>query len=144
MARKRITYVRKPWETTKPGTDKKEPYAALYVTMLVSNAWVNLSDEAKALYVVLKSQLKDTRNRELQGEDGEKPRFYFNRSKAERLGYTNPNKVKRCIDELIDQGFIKLEQSGWNTRTKSIYSFSDEWQKKELKPKKVMPKRKNS
>ena len=31
------------------------------------------------------------------------------------------------IDTLIELGFIKLVQSGWNTRTVNIYGLSGKW-----------------
>ncbi|WP_236575988.1 hypothetical protein, partial [Paenibacillus sp. USDA918EY] len=33
----------------------------------------------------------------------------------------------KSLDQLNDLGFIKVVQSGWTTRTATIYGFSDMW-----------------
>lgn len=115
-------YKRKSFETRIVGkpADTHEKYVGLCLTMLMSDAYANLSDGAKNLYVYMRLQY-DGKN-----EDG----FCFNRGlwfKTYKL-YKNPNSFYKHREELINQGFIRIKESGRNTRTKSIYAFSDEWQ----------------
>ena len=124
MSRKKnqFEYVRKPFETRIPGkpSETHEKYCGLCITMLMSDAWANLSGTAQNLYIFMRLQY-----------DGSSLEFSFNRAlwlKTYKL-FTSPNAFYKYRDELITQGFIKVLESGKNTRTKAIYQFSDEWQK---------------
>ena len=117
-----------PFETRRPGlsSESNEPYAAIYASMLGSVAFLNLSHGAQALYVFMKLQYKNKQN----GAAGLQPdQFYFNQAMYEKYGFTNPTQFQKYKKELIQQGFIKVDECGRTTRTKNIYSFSDEWQK---------------
>ena len=133
-SRRKGVYERQSFETKKPGksNESNEPYSALYVTMLTSGAWRNLSHGARSLYTYMKLQYMSKTNR----SSGLQPdQFYFNRAMYEGFGFTNRNQFIKWRDELVNQGFITVVECGRITRTKSIYQFSDAWQTIQLTPK---------
>ena len=58
--------------------------------------------------------------------------FTFNKAKWQKDGlyglYSNSGQFYRDIKALIEHGFIDCVQSGYSTRTKSLYKFSTRWQ----------------
>ena len=91
-----------------------------------SEAWGQLSNNARVLYLYMKMQLFGGKRDGLP--EGQ---FYFNRStytKTYRL-YSNQNQFYKDRDLLIAYGFIDMIESGKNTRTKAVYQFSDRWQR---------------
>lgn len=118
-------YERKSYETKKPGTNSGEPFAAIYSSMLGSEAWGQLTNNARVLYIYMKMQLFGGKRDGL--EEGQ---FYFNRSTYTKTYslYSNPNQFYKDRDLLVKYGFIEIVESGKNTRTKAIYCFSDKWQ----------------
>lgn len=122
----RDLYERKAYETRKPGVQTGEPFAAIYSSMMGSEAWGQLSNNARVLYLYMKMQLFGGKRDGLP--EGQ---FYFNRStytKTYRL-YSNQNQFYKDRDLLIAYGFIDMIESGKNTRTKAVYQFSDRWQR---------------
>ena len=122
------TYERQSFETKKPGKQTGEPFAAIYSSMLGSDAWGQLSNNARVLYLYMKMQLFGGKRDGLP--EGQ---FYFNRGtymKTYNL-YKNPNQFVKDRDLLIYWGFIDCIEHGKTTRTKNIYQFSDRWQKVE-------------
>ena len=120
------TYERQSFETKKPGKQTGEPFAAIYSSMLRSDAWEQLSNNARVLYLYMKMQLFGGKRDGLP--EGQ---FYFNRStytKTYNL-YRNQNQFYKDRDLLIAYGFIDIIESGKNTRTKAVYQFSDRWQR---------------
>lgn len=119
---KRRQYVPKAWESV--GGNRLS--ANIYVSMMQSNAWMKLSKNARLLYLYMKAQYYGARNLP------ERPNtdFVFNWalvSKTYKL-YTNYQRFENDRNMLIEYGFIELIENGKNTRTKSIYRFSDKWQ----------------
>lgn len=118
---KKTEYLRRQFETRIPGkpSETHEKYCGICLTMLVSDAWFNLSGEAKNLYLFMRLQY-----------DGIKEEFCFNRSLwAEKYKlFASPNAYYKYRDELVQQGFIEIKESGKNTRTKAVYKFSSQWQ----------------
>lgn len=100
--------------------------ANLYASMLQSEAYMDLSKNAMVLYQYMKLQYYGAKG--LPGHASTD--FVFNKAlytKTYQL-YTNPNQFRKDRDSLIEHGFIEYVECGKNTRTKSIYRFSDRWQ----------------
>lgn len=132
MGRQQKTqYIRKSYESQKAGIEnknKKEPFASLYVTMLTSEAWRNLSLGARNLYTYMKLEATGTDpEKKFQKENLKPEQFYFNRAVCKKYGFSNPNQFGKWRDELVEHGFIDLVECGRWTRTKSIYALSDRW-----------------
>lgn len=121
-------YLRKSFETMRPGksSESNEPYAALYVTMLTSEAWQNLTHGARSLYTYMKLQYRSKQN---QAAGLAPEQFYFNRAMYKKLGFTNPSQFTKWRNELVDGGFITVYDHGRNM-SKAVYEFSDRWQRK--------------
>lgn len=121
MARRK-QYIPKAWESV--GGNRLS--ANIYVSMMQSNAWMQLSKNARLLYLYMKAQYYGAKNIKEHPETD----FVFNwalASKTYKL-YSNYARFKSDRDMLIKYGFIELVENGKNTRTKSIYRFSDKWQ----------------
>lgn len=118
-------YKRKSYETRKPGEPTGEPYAAIYASMIGSQAWEALTNNAKVLYLYMKLQLFGNKKDHLP--EGQ---FYFNRATYSKTYNLYKNQTQFYVDKdlLIKYGFIDEIENGKTTRTKSIYQFSDRWQ----------------
>ena len=125
-------------ETYKDGNGKvrKDSSANLFESMLTSEAFQSLTSRQKVLYVYCKSQYYGKRKpgrdypdiKELQGDD----MFYFNLRLAITYGLYPESSSSNFYSDmgvLIDRGFIERVVSGAAHRSKSIYRFSDGWQK---------------
>lgn len=123
-------YKRKSFETRIPGlaSETKEPYAGIAYTLFMSDAWRSLSAGAINLYLAMRYEYKG----------GDELTFNFNRGKwlnNPKFGKNNyklfksPNDFYKSRDELVRLGFIEVVESGRNTRTKAVYTFSDKWQR---------------
>ncbi len=124
MSRKRKLYEKKGFESDGKPSDTS---ANLYMSMLVSPAWKNLSAQQKVLYLYCKGQFYGEKTK--PGGNGEC--FTMNKSKWCTLyGLYDSNNGKgfrRDMEQLIEKGFITCVECGAATRTKSIYRFSDKW-----------------
>lgn len=118
-------YERKAYETKKPGVPTGEPFAAIYSSMIGSDAWENLTNNARVLYLYMKLQLFGNRKANLP--EGQ---FYFNRNLYTKVYNLYKNQTQFYLDKdlLVKYGFIDEIENGKTTRTKSIYQFSDRWQ----------------
>lgn len=119
---RRKPYIPKAWESR----NGSRLSANIYITMMQSNAWMQLSKNARLLYLYMKAQYYGAKNL----HDRPATDFVFNWalvSKTYKL-YTNYQRFENDRDMLIKYGFIDLVENGKNTRTKSIYRFSDRWQ----------------
>ncbi len=100
--------------------------ANIYISMLESTAWKQLSKNSRLLYVYMKAQYYGAKNiPEHPATD-----FVFNWGLASQTYglYTNKTQFAKDKSELIKYGFIECVENGKCTRTKSIYRFSDKWQ----------------
>lgn len=119
---RRKQYIPRAWESVKGSKTS----ANIYVSMINSTAWMMLSKNARLLYVYMKAQYYGAKNLPEHPETD----FVFNWalvSKTYKL-YKNHARFEKDRDMLIKYGFIELIENGKNTRTKSIYRFSDKWQ----------------
>ena len=124
MARKK-PYEPKPYESMK--TDRRETFANVYHSMLISPAFMDLSPRAKTLYLYCKAQTyqkaKDERN--LRNDE-----FTMNQGKWKDKYhlYTNANSFYADMNSLISHGFVDCVECGAIARKKSIYRLSVRWQ----------------
>lgn len=123
--RKKNTYIPKSFESTgKPGDTSSN----IYVSMLLSPAWLDLTPKQIQLYLVCKAQ----RYAEKKKPNEDDLCFTMNRSKwthmygLYRKG-SNEQGFYRDMEALINHGFIACVECGATTREKSIYRFSDKW-----------------
>lgn len=145
---KQTRYVPQPYESERSvspkrkNNGKKEDRSAnIYYSMLMSNAWRKLTGNQKELYLFCKlQQFGESTNFEdhatqLEKDGNEKPnisdRFTMNKSKwcdlYKLYSEQNAKRFYKDINALIENGFIDKIQSGYNTKTKNIYKFSDRW-----------------
>ena len=113
------------FESSKGENDK---FAKIYASMLQSPAWKNLTKPQQILYVYMKLQFRS----ETREKVPDKPDicFYFNQTLWKKTYglYTNTTCFYKDRNALIQNGFIELEESGRNTRTRSVYRLSYKWQ----------------
>ena len=104
-----------------------DTFAAIYESMLVSPAWIDLTAQQHALYLACKAQYYAEKNH----PNGEIEMFTMNQCKwTDKYGLYKKSNGKGFygdMEALIDHGFIRCVQSGKNTRTKSVYAFSSMW-----------------
>lgn len=114
-----------------------EPFAALYRSLLLSDAFTSLSKGAKVLYIYCALHVHNSGRiapkndfpdiSQLQGDDV----FYMNRAlvcKRYRL-YTpsNGKSFYADVQELVEHGLIERISNGKEQKKKSIYKMSDHW-----------------
>ena len=143
MSRKRSKYMPKSFESQgekfiDPVTGKirADTSANVYQSMLLCAAFQDLTQRQRLLYIVAKSQYYGSRKPEHDFPDIEEykgeTKFYLNWDLVQRYGlYTETMHANfyKDVNALITHGFIKRIVSGAKKREKSVYSFSDEWQK---------------
>ena len=133
--KKKERYIPKAFESD---GNKSDVSANLYMSMLTSVAWKELSKGAKVLYLYCKAQYYAEKTKPLPKCEtlSEKEKalcFTMNVSKWKTLyGIYKDNGVqfKKDMDQLLKYGFVDLVECGKTTRTKSIYKFSDRWHSK--------------
>ena len=125
MARRK-RYQPKSFESTGVSSDTS---ANIYTSMLMSPAWRDLTAQQQRFYLYCKAQYYYEKKK-----PNEDP-LCFTMNRAKWCGlyglYTDSNHKSfyRDITALIEHGFITCKESGALTRTKSIYRFSDMWQR---------------
>ena len=125
MPSKNKKYVPKSFEAD--STMLGDTSANIYMSMLLSKAWQSLTSKQQILYIYCKAQYYAEKKKPQSNQEY----FTFNQSKWNSLYglYTLSNKrmFYRDMEQLILKGFIKCIESGKNTRTKSVYAFSNKW-----------------
>ena len=119
-------YTPKECESSKHGGADK--FAGIYMSMVDSQAWSELTANQRVLYVYFKLQIHD---KYLKSEYGDLA-FTFNRGKwRDKYGlYRDGNQqgFYRDRDALIEKGFVDCVKCGQRTKEKSVYRLSDRWQ----------------
>ena len=118
-------YVPKPYESSNP---KNDTFGAIYFSMLQSVAWKELKKGEQRLYLCMKQELHNSKNKPIKSD---LLCFSFNLSMYStkyNLGKNKRQFIKEK-DSLIEKGFITCEDGGANTHTNAIYRFSDQWQR---------------
>lgn len=99
-------YIRKSFETRITGRADltNEKIVGMCLTQLMSDAWHNLSGNAKNLYLFMRLQY-DGKNENC---------FYFNKGvyqKQYKL-YSNGTQFKKDLDQLCSNGFVRIVEKG--------------------------------
>ena len=125
-SRKHKPYQKKLFESTGASNDTS---ANIYMSMLLSPAWKDLTANQQRLYVYCKAQYYA----EKQKPNGDVLCFTMHQSKWCDLYnlYKRNNAASfiRDMTELIAHGFVSCVECGAISRSKSIYRFSSKWQK---------------
>ncbi len=125
-------YIPKRFESA--GTNK-DTSANIYESMLLSDAWKDLTDKARYVYLCCKAQYYGKRKPAKDFPEMEQFQsemcFYF--SKKDFVKYAictqgNEGRTYKHIDSLIQHGFIECISNGQAHKKKSIYKFSHKWQ----------------
>lgn len=130
---KRKRFVPKDIESAKGVGDTS---ANIYRSMLLHPACKDLTASQFRLYVYCKSELYGKNRHDLDGFPAyvrDDPAYFtFNKAKWQKDGlyglYSNSGQFYRDMAALIEHGLIDCIQSGYTTRTKSLYRFSTRWQ----------------
>ena len=127
MSRKRPEYIKKSFESVGASNDTS---ANIYMSMLVSPAFQDLTANQQRLYLFCKAQYYAEKRKPIEGNYQS---FTMNKSKwcglYKLYKAENYSGFQRDIEALISHGLIRCVECGEHTRTKSIYEFSDAWQK---------------
>lgn len=124
MSRYKKKYEKKSFESTGISSDTS---ANIYMSMLLSDAWKNLTANQQRLYLYCKAQYY---------AEKKKPRddplcFTMNKSKWSKLyglyDSSNGKGFIRDMTALIQFGFVSCVECGASSKTKSIYRFSAKW-----------------
>ena len=110
--------------------------ANIYRSMLLHPVCKDLTASQFRLYVYCKSELYGKNRHDLDRFPAyvrEDPAYFtFNKAKWQKDGlyglYSNSGQFYRDMAALIEHGLIDCIQSGYTTRTKSLYRFSTRWQ----------------
>lgn len=119
------------------GSLREDTFAQIYESVLRGGAFQSLAPRVQMLYVYTRMQEVGKRkpNRELKNTPVEElvkseDCFFFPLNVAAQ--YTNrynskPSSLYKDMRTLEKYGFIDIVVSGKNTRTKSVYRYSDRW-----------------
>ncbi len=100
-------------------------YTKVCNDMMESTAWNALDLRQRGLYLQLKAKYtQKVSNGNIISDNAEN--ISIPKSEATSL-YGNLKTFRKDMDKLIECGFIKMVQCGWNTRTVNIYGFSERW-----------------
>lgn len=122
MGKSKKLYKKKSFESMQNSDDTM---AMFFVSMRLSNAWQQLSQGARNVYIDMKLEYYRQKKKP-NNEDS--TCFYFNKYIWHDIyGYKNANLMSKYIGELIQYGFIKCVLDGSTTRQKNIYQYSDMW-----------------
>ena len=126
MRKKRAVYQKKPFESNGSTSDTS---SNIYMSMLTSPAFRDLSAQQARLYLFCKAQYYAEKKK----PNDDPLCFTMNKSKWSALyglyDGNNGHGFRRDMEALIEHGFIICVECGAITRTKSIYRFSSEWQR---------------
>lgn len=130
---KKKKFVPKDFESMKGIHDTS---ASIFRSMLLHQVCRDLTASQFRLYVYCKSELYGKNRHDLDGFPAyvrDDPAYFtFNKAKWQKDGlyglYSNSGQFYKDMAALIEHGFIDCVQSGYSTRTKSLYKFSTRWQ----------------
>lgn len=120
---KRPKYKHQPFESA----TEHGKFTKVCDDMMQSPAWADLSLRQRGLYLELKRKYTQKQSAGVVISDNADD---ISLPKSEALTmYGTVRSFRDDMDALIAHGFMRLVQSGFNTRTVSIYGFSDRWKK---------------
>lgn len=114
MSRKRT--VRKellPWLSANPDGHEGR-FVQIGNSLVLSNSFHKLTPSAQFMYLCMCMESAGKRD------------FKFPESAMKKYGII-PRTGRRCLEALIEHGFVECSCSGKNTRTASDYRFSFKW-----------------
>ncbi|KRE70766.1 hypothetical protein [Paenibacillus sp. Soil750] len=112
MARKKKDYGFKLFEKS---TSADNRHIRITLDMMDSKAWKELTAHSRMLYMEMKAKYTGSNQNDIS--------FTY----KEALKIMNDRTFTKCIDQLIEYGFIKLLQQNWTKREPNIYGFSEQW-----------------
>ena len=121
--RKRSAYKHEPFESK----TEQGKFTKVCDDMMRSPAWNNLLLRQQGLYLHIKSKYTQKRSSGYIISDNVKD-ISLPKKEAATL-YGDMRTFRLDMNKLMENGFIVLIQSGWNTRTANIYGFSDGWKR---------------
>ncbi len=135
MAKKKDKYVPKSFESNvyiNVGSKKQRDTSAnIYESMLLSEAWQDLTPRQKILYIYCKAQYYGEKNYQLKEKDTNPEIFTMNQCKWHKkyklYSLGNRNQFYKDMEGLITHGFIKCVECGAIARQKNIYAFNNKW-----------------
>ena len=114
--------------------------ANIYMSMMLSPAWMELSKAQQILYLYCKAQYYGKNKKEhrelLTGEEimlnkdvDTSKRFFMNREMWLNLYkiYPDNGQFYKDIKVLCDLGFVKTVERNQHSKKRNIYEFSDKW-----------------
>lgn len=120
MARKK-RQVFDTWQTGRGGR-----FLSLYMDMLQSAAWQELSAHEIQLYIFMLSKQS---HRVEKGIIWNSNKDNISIPAKEYRQLMHQQTFEKSIDNLIDKGFIKLVENRYHVRKCNIYGFNDMWAK---------------
>lgn len=120
----KLRYTPKPFESNCRSNDT---YASIYMSMILSEAWRDLTVEQQRLYLYCKEQYYG----EKRPKEADREVFTMNRAKWSAYGLystTNAKGFIRDMTALIEHGFIDCVSCGAANQKKSLYRYSARWQ----------------
>ena len=102
-------------KSSKSKEDRLPPFAAILKHMLQSKAWENLSNPARVAYVHMKGKLCNAHQTEVTLSYREMEKFM------------HQNTFTRAIKQLVENGFIEIEQKGGLYRKRNYYTLIEGW-----------------
>lgn len=125
MSSRKKPYQKKCFESNGSTSDTS---ANIYLSMLLSPAWRDLTAQQKTLYLTCKAQYYGEKKK----PDSDPLSFTMNQGKWATLyglyEKTNARGFYRDMTALIEHGFITCVSCGAGTMRKSVYKFSSMWQ----------------
>jgi len=121
---KKNPYEKKRFESSGVSSDTS---ANIYMSMLMSAAWRELTPRQQILYLYCKAQYYAEKKKPIKDNQLS---FTMNKSKWQLYKLYTENEghnFRRDMNALISIGFVKCVECGANTRTKSIYEYSSKW-----------------
>ena len=114
-----------PLASTNSGRMKKQVFSGIYASQIQSVAFRALTDKQKVLFLYMRMQEHAEEKPSGFGENC----FYFPRALwSKTLGlYQKDTRYYTDLDALIEAGFVDCIASGYTTREKSVYRFSERW-----------------
>ena len=114
MARTKKQKVFKHYESREIAEGFVEPYVCLTKSMVMSESWKSLSYSSKNFYIYMKFWSYG------------KQEFTYSYNLAMEVFHSRTT-IKKCIDELVDKGFVEITRISKAPNVGTKYKFIDKW-----------------
>lgn len=122
MAKKKKGFTKESFESGKSTSN----FIALYWDMWDSKAWQELNAHERNLYLTMRRKYQ---RKVLNGMLDSSNKNDISMPKKEYEQIMHQDTFYKCIDNLIEKGFVKVVRNGRFTKQCNIYGFVDMWQK---------------